>query len=61
MPKKNFRIEFGNVGGELVVGKVDEKFVEYWRNKSSDELVEFLHNWDFRDPNEPVDKKKWKN
>lgn len=56
MPKKNFRIEFGNVGGELVVGKVDEKFVEYWRNKSSDELVEFLHNWDFRDPNEPIDK-----
>tara|TARA_Y100000389_G_scaffold164657_1_gene168505 strand:- start:88 stop:804 length:717 start_codon:yes stop_codon:yes gene_type:complete len=56
MSKRIFRIEFGNMGGELVVGKVDEKFVEYWKNKSSDELVEFLHNWDFRDPNKPVDK-----
>tara|TARA_Y100000816_G_scaffold126460_1_gene89013 strand:- start:1872 stop:2591 length:720 start_codon:yes stop_codon:yes gene_type:complete len=56
MAKRIFRIEFGNNGAELVIGKVDEKFVEYWRNKSSDELVEFLNNWDFRDPNEPVDK-----
>jgi hypothetical protein len=56
MAKRIFRIEFGNMGGELVVGKVDGKFVENWVKKSSDELVEFLHNWDFRDPTEPVDK-----
>ena len=56
MSKRIFRIEFGSMGGELVVGKVDEKFVEYWINKSSEELVQFLHDWDFRDPNEPVDK-----
>ena len=56
MAKRIFRIEFGNYGGELVIGKVDEKFVEYWINKNSDELIQFLHDWDFRDPNEPIDK-----
>jgi len=49
MTKRIFRIEFGSMGGELVIGKVDEQFVENWIGKSSDELVEYLHNWDFRD------------
>ena len=55
MPKRIFRIEFGNMGGELVIGKVDEQFVENWIGKSSDELVEYLHNWDFRDTSQPND------
>ena len=55
MSKRIFRIEFGNMGGELVIGKVDEQFVENWIGKSSDELVEYLHNWDFRDTNQPND------
>ena len=33
MAKRIFRIEFGNMGGELVVGKVDGKFVENWVKK----------------------------
>ena len=28
MAKRIFRIEFGSMGGELVIGKVDEQFVE---------------------------------
>ena len=55
MSKRIFRIEFGNMGGELVIGKVDEQFVENWIGKSSDELVEYLHNWDFRDTSQPND------
>ena len=55
MSKRIFRIEFGNMGGELVIGKVDEQFVENWIGKSSDELVEYLHNWDFRDISQPND------
>jgi len=55
MSKRIFRIEFGNIGGELVIGKVDEQFVENWIGKSSDELVEYLHNWDFRDTSQPND------
>ena len=55
MAKRIFRIEFGSMGGELVIGKVDEQFVENWTGKSSDELVEYLHNWDFRDTNQPSD------
>ena len=58
MAKRIFRVEFGSMGGELVIGKVNEQFVENWIGKSSDELVEYLHNWDFRDVNEPVDKFK---
>ena len=53
MAKRIFRIEFGSMGGELVIGKVDEQFVENWIGKSSDELVEYLHNWDFRDASKP--------
>lgn len=55
MAKRIFRIEFGSMGGELVIGKVDGQFVENWTGKSSDELVEYLHNWDFRDTNQPSD------
>jgi hypothetical protein len=55
MAKRIFRIEFGSMGGELVIGKVDEQFVENWIGKSSDELVEYLHNWDFRDASKPSD------
>ena len=55
MAKRIFRIEFGSMGGELVIGKVDEQFVENWIGKSSDELVEYLHNWDFRDTSQPSD------
>ena len=55
MSKRIFRIEFGNMGGELVIGKVDEQFVENWIGKSSDELVEYLHNWDFRDTSQSDD------
>ena len=55
MSKRIFRIEFGNMGGELVIGKVDEQFVENWIGKSSDELVEYLHNWDFRETSQPND------
>ena len=55
MAKRIFRIEFGSMGGELVIGKVDEQFVENWTGKSSDELVEYLHNWDFRDTSQPSD------
>ena len=55
MSKRIFRIEFGNMGGELVIGKIDEQFVENWIGKSSDELVEYLHNWDFRDTSQSDD------
>ena len=55
MAKRIFRIEFGSMGGELVIGKVDEQFVENWIGKSSDELVEYLHNWDVRDASKPSD------
>ena len=47
MAKRIFRIEFGNNGAELVIGKVDEKFVEYWRNKSpEEELKEYWESYD---------------
>ena len=33
MAKRIFRIEFGSMGGELVIGKVNEQFVENWIGK----------------------------
>jgi len=38
--KRRFRIEAGNYGGELVVGQVDDAFVDYWIGKDESDLID---------------------
>ena len=42
--KRFFKIELGGYGGELIVGKASEEFVEYWLDEDRKEnLMEHMH------------------
>jgi hypothetical protein len=59
--KRVFRVDFGNYGGELVIGKVTDEFVEYWKDKikngqmthsdNSSKLVNHLRGLEWDDEN----------
>lgn len=44
--KRCFRIDIGNLGSEITIGRVTKEFVKYWENKDSNDLIEFLFNND---------------
>ena len=50
MAKRRFRIESGRDGGEIVIGTVDKEFVEYFIDKSENELIEHLFSYDWDGP-----------
>lgn len=56
--KRYFMIYTGRYGGEVVVGKSTEDFVNYWKDKDQDELIEHVFNidWDEEggDPDSPL-------
>lgn len=54
MSKRLFRIDGSRWGGEFVVGKVTEEFVDYWYDRE-DELCEHVWGLEFGDDEEGVD------
>jgi hypothetical protein len=54
-----FKVDFNGYGGELVIGKVPAKFVDYWTNKKNYEyLEEYIFQYienpeDFEESNDP--------
>jgi hypothetical protein len=63
--KRFFKIELGGYGGELIVGKSSEEFVQYWLHKDRKELLmDHMHGMndmamygdDFSDEDEEVER-----
>jgi len=63
--KRFFRIELSGYGGELIVGKASEEFVQYWLNEDrKDSLMDHMHAMndmamygdDFSDEDEEVER-----
>ena len=46
MAKFRYRIEAGNYGGELTIGEVPADFVEYWKDRDQDELIDHVTDWE---------------
>ena len=50
MSKRRFRIETGQYGGELTIGKIDKDFVDYFINKGDDSLLlETIQSYEWGD------------
>jgi hypothetical protein len=68
--KRIFRVDFGNYGGELVIGKVSDEFVKYWKDKiingqmnhpeNSSKLVNHLRELEWGDENIDIESPKIK-
>ena len=52
MNKRRFRIEAGNRGGELTIGKVNRGFVDYFIEQDEDDLIEFITDLEWADGDE---------
>ena len=50
MSKRKFRIDAGRNGGELCIGKVNEDFVNYFIERDESELINFLSEFEFGEP-----------
>jgi hypothetical protein len=48
--KRRFRIEAGRYGGELTIGQVDQKFVDYFIDKDESELIEHVTSYEWDGP-----------
>ncbi len=46
MGKRRFRIETGQYGGELAIGKIDKEFVDYFINNDEEMLLETVQSYD---------------
>lgn len=44
MSKRYFKIEFNGYGGEYTIGRVTADFVEYWKDRDEDELIDHINN-----------------
>jgi len=55
MTKRYFRVDTGRYGGEVVVGTVSKDFVEYWKERDSDDMVLHIFDveWDDRENADP--------
>ena len=53
--KRIFRVDFGRYGGEVTVGRVSPEFVKYFIDKDEGDLIEYLQNLEWNDPENPVD------
>ena len=53
--KRIFRVDFGRYGGEVTVGRVSPEFVKYFLDKDEGDLIEYLQNLEWNDPENPVD------
>ena len=45
--KRLFRINMGNYGGEMTMGRVSPEFVEYMHDKCEGELIDHLHELEY--------------
>ena len=64
--KRVFKVSFGGYGGELVIGKVTDEFVAYWKDKiingdmsdpgNSSKLVNHLKALEYGDEDDDIDK-----
>ena len=56
MAKYRYRIEGSNYGGEAVLGKVSAEFVDYYKDKDQEDLIEAVTDFDdWNDSEEPDD------
>ena len=56
MAKYRYRIEGSNYGGEAVLGKVSAEFVDYYKDKDQEDLIEAVTDFDdWNDTEEPDD------
>lgn len=55
MGKRYFLVELNGYGGEFTMGTVNESFVEYWKTRDDDELIDHLSNLEWDEDNVDTD------